>query len=970
MNGGKRLSSVVSGGVRAGAMGTATALALLLSLSGGVLSMPAPAFARAVAADEKLPTDPALVTGTLENGLSYVVRKHANPAGRVSVWIHVSSGSLNEVEETRGMAHYLEHMAFNGSANFPPGKVVDFFQSLGLQFGRDQNAFTSFDQTTYQLALPDAKPETIEKAMLFFSDVAGRLLLNEKEIESERGIIIEERRTRLSAQQRVQDYIIERVAPESTFGRRLPIGTEATIMGVQKPAFEEYYRKFYVPSNMTLIVVGDVDADTVRPLIQKHFGEFAKVPRPADLPVGVTPTRGVRAIVATDAELTDASISLNRVDAPRPPTTTRAQFRDDLVEQIGSWAFGRRVTNELAKGTPRFLSASASSSTVASTLNWTSVSADGKPENWKEMLKDVATLVQRARLHGFRESELKDATTELLAQAEEAVKRESTLPARVHLQRMNGAIAEGEPIMSAQQRLDLLRELLPTIKVSEISARFKELYDPTNAIFIAELPLSAGVPSEAELIKLGTEAFSVQPAPDAEEARATALLAREPVAGKVAEVAMDQASGVSSGWLSNGVRMHHRFMDNRKNTATITITLASGEIVEAPGQRGTASAASIALIQPASSTLTSTQIRDLMTGNKASARGGVGGDRISINISGSPEGFEKAFQLAHLMITDPKVEPAALELWRSAQLQAIAQRKSVPEGVLAEIAADSIFPKGDDRNRPLTEEQVKAVKLDQVQAWLTGALASAPIEVSIVGDVQLEDVKPLIEKYIGSLSTRERISDKTLAEKRKIQRPAGPLVSEKTIATKTPQARALDGFFGPDLQNVKDVRLMQLASRIISTRMIKILREEKRLVYSIDARSSPGTEYPGFGLFAAQAPTNPESAEALAVAIEEIYADFAKNGPTQEELDTARLQLLTVLDETMKEPEFWINRLSTLTYRGQKLEDILGAADFYKGVTADMVRTAFATYFKPEARMRFIVKPEAAPAAPAKPAGT
>ncbi|MFN8730918.1 MAG: M16 family metallopeptidase, partial [Planctomyces sp.] len=231
MNGGKRLSSVVSGGVRAGAMGTATALALLLSLSGGVLSMPAPAFARAVAADEKLPTDPALVTGTLENGLSYVVRKHANPAGRVSVWIHVSSGSLNEVEETRGMAHYLEHMAFNGSANFPPGKVVDFFQSLGLQFGRDQNAFTSFDQTTYQLALPDAKPETIEKAMLFFSDVAGRLLLNEKEIESERGIIIEERRTRLSAQQRVQDYILERVAPESTFGRRLPIGTEATIMG-------------------------------------------------------------------------------------------------------------------------------------------------------------------------------------------------------------------------------------------------------------------------------------------------------------------------------------------------------------------------------------------------------------------------------------------------------------------------------------------------------------------------------------------------------------------------------------------------------------------------------------------------------------------------------------------------------------------------------------------------------------------
>src|SRR5262245_37548683 len=179
------------------------------------------------AADERLQTDPALVTGTLPNGLSYIVRPHKNPEGRVSIWLHVASGSLNETDATRGLAHYLEHMAFNGSANFPPGSVVPFFQSLGLAFGRDQNAFTSFDQTTYQLTLPGGGRDVLDKGMLFMSDVAMRMSLDVTEIDAERQIILEEKRARASAQQRVQDQIHERLAPAAAVGRRLPIGVTA-----------------------------------------------------------------------------------------------------------------------------------------------------------------------------------------------------------------------------------------------------------------------------------------------------------------------------------------------------------------------------------------------------------------------------------------------------------------------------------------------------------------------------------------------------------------------------------------------------------------------------------------------------------------------------------------------------------------------------------------------------------------------
>ncbi|PYO35885.1 MAG: hypothetical protein DMD86_05735 [Candidatus Rokuibacteriota bacterium] len=309
---------------------------LVLLLTAALLLPPVAAGVAAPGA-ERLPTDPALVTGALSNGLTYIIRPHKNPEGRVSIWLHVASGSLNETDSTRGIAHYLEHMAFNGSANFPPGSVVPFFQSLGLAFGRDQNAFTGFDQTTYQLTLPGSGRDLLEKGMLFMSDVALRLGLGTAEIDGERQIILEEKRARSSARQRVKDHVYERLAPESTLGRRLPIGVEETIKSVRRPDFVDYYRRWYVPSNMTVIVVGDTDPATVVDVIRRAFGGGPAVPRPAPRDVGVKPTAGPRAIVATDPELTRAEVSIVRLEPPRGPTTTVAGKRRELVEGIGAW---------------------------------------------------------------------------------------------------------------------------------------------------------------------------------------------------------------------------------------------------------------------------------------------------------------------------------------------------------------------------------------------------------------------------------------------------------------------------------------------------------------------------------------------------------------------------------------------------------------------------------------------------------
>lgn len=909
------------------------------------------------AAQEPLPVDPELVTGSLSNGLKYIIKKHGNPAGRVSLWLHVSSGSLNETDITRGVAHYLEHMAFNGSASFPPGSLVPFFQSLGMVFGRDQNAFTSFEQTTYQLALPDTKPETLDKGLLFLSDVATRLTLTPAEIENERQIILEEKRSRAGPYQRVEEYVYERLAPGSTFGWRLPIGTEETIKSMTPQQIKEYYSHWYVPSNMTVIVVGEADPALVIGHIQNRFAGGSKVPRPADREVGVKRQTMTRAIVATDPELTQAEVSIVRVEPPARPIKTVERYRRDLVAQIGARIFNRRITAQLAEGKASFLSADASIGQEGGAVRLITAEASGKPAEWRRMLSDLGLDIQRARLYGFSERELQDIRKLLITEAEESARHEKTVPARAILRRINGAVARREPVMSPTQHLALLKRLLPGVSLQEVSERFAFDFDPSNVTFIAELPSGGDEPGEPELIALGRASLSVKPDPETEVARASSLLERFPARGKFVEKIEHVASGVTSGWLDNGVRVHYRFMDQRKNEASVTITLAGGRIQESGANRGITDAAAMAWNRPATSKLSSVQIRDLMTGKKARVSGRADQDTLTLVVSGDPADLEAGMQLAYLMLTDPVIEPAAFDQWKEGEKQNIASRKVNPGGVLRETVATAFYPNDELRPKPLEIDQVQRIRLDAAQAWLRKIIAEAPIEVAVVGDVTKSKAEKLVERYLGSLTARARINDKTLAALRKIIRPAGPISVERRINVKTRQAFVMNGFFGADLQNVRDSRLLVMAARVLSTRMNAVLREEKQLVYSIGASSQPGSEYPGFGLFVARAPTDPTKAEALVAALDQMYAAFAKKGPTEDELGVAKKQLANLLDESMKEPDFWISRLSILDYRGLTLDNLVGAPAEYRRFTAEEIRDCVARYNRRGSRFRFVISP-------------
>lgn len=927
-----------------------------LAVAGGLARGQAGVEASAHAA---LPTHPGITTGTLQNGLRYFIKPHANPPGRTYMNLWIGSGSINETDAQRGLAHFLEHMAFNGSKNFAPGTLIPFFESIGLTFGRHQNASTGFDRTQYLLDLPKNDRETIAKGFLFLSDVAGRLDLSAEEIDEERQIILEEKRARQGAIQRVFEALLPRRYPGSRIAERMPIGVEHVLLNAGRDEFVAYYRTWYRPSNMALVVVGDFDAGVMEDMIRVYFADLQADERVASLDAGLTASTELRALVQTDAELPYCGLELERLFEAREPTRTTGDLRRDLVESLASFAFNRRVRAKVDGGGMPFRGASASVSDSFRSAISSSVQAIGQPENWRSMVSSLVEEVQRARSHGFSEREIEDVRRDFLTNARNAATREDSAPMRAIAGQIMRAVGSDEPVMSAGQRADLAESILPGISAGEVTAAFASMFDfSVGTVVLTMKEGETPAPSEVELQEAVRAALSLQTNAEVDADRPAAFMTSLPEPGRVREMSIHPDTGVFEAMLDNGVRMRHRFMDYRKNSATITITLAGGQLEETSDTRGLTSLAVLALQRPATFELTSTNVRDLLTGKDVRVFGGAGLDAVTLSVSGAPGDLEAGMQLAHLLLTAPRLEAVAAAQWKEAQKQGVVARKTQPGGVLQETLADSIYPRDEPRARPLESEEIDRLSVEGAQAWLERIVRSSPMEVAVVGDIDRERALALVTRYVGSLASREPIAATTHASLRSVRRTEGPIDARREIETQTKQAVVSVGMYGTDGSNLRDARVLSMAGQVLSTRMIRRVREAEQLVYSIRAVSVPSEAYPGFGLFYAASPTEPAKAERLVAVLREMLSEFAEKGPTQDEIDVARGQILNTLEERMREPAFWQDALGEMSYRGVTLDDVLREPAEFASFTKEQVHEVFRRYHKPEAMLTFVVTPK------------
>ena len=923
----------------------------------------------AVVTAKPLPSDPANLEGKLDNGLHWIFRKHDNPPGKMALIIYVDSGSLNEKDSQRGLAHFMEHMCFNGSEHYAPGELVKYWESIGMEFGADANASTGFDATMYMLFTPNTETDQIDKALMTLSDyVFGAKLLPE-EIDKERNVVLEEWRRGRGAQQRVRDKMFEQVFAGTRFAKRLPIGLPEIIKHAKRDDFVDYYRTWYRPERMTLVLVGDTDPKPIIPLINKWFGTYKpEMPARPEQHAGFKKFGTLRTFVFTDPELAGCSVQLINVGDKSGPVTTTEQYRTQLVNDVGTWILNRRLEERVQKGEASYRNASA---TVGNFFNDAMVvfgGAQGEPADWNKMLDELIVEIDRACEHGFTQREFDLAKKEMTADAKHAVETEPTRSARGLMFSIVTTVGDGEPYMSAKQELDLITGMLGKLNVDEVTKAFRSNFKNDAYAVVVDLPekQDIAIPSTDDVLAAARSAFARKPKPIEESQAPTSILAKAPQPGKILETTVDDDLDITSAWLDNGARVHYRFMDYKKDNVLVGITLAGGRIEETKGHFGVTEAVTACLSrQPATHRLSSTNVRDLMTGKNISVRIFPGPDALYVMVSGAPEDLETGLQLVYGIMTDGKIEDSALDVWRKGRIEMLKRLQRFPEFKAAEALTD-ILTGGDPRlELAPTKQQIESMTQDAAQKWMQRICREAPIEVAIVGEIDKDRAMGLVAKYIGSLPKRDR-SAARLDALRSLPRETGPYERRVDVDTITDKAMAIAGFISNEARNVYDTRAMELASKILTSRVIKEIRENRSLVYSIRARNAPSQAYRDAGRFMAQAPCNPVNADKVVEAAHDIFTGFAKSGPTDEELENAKKQIENNLDESMKEPRYWLSVLDDLTYRGKSLEDEKEERTAYRKYTTEDVTKVFRKYYTPQRVFRAVALPVKAKTDPTK----
>ncbi|MDB5327262.1 MAG: peptidase, partial [Phycisphaerales bacterium] len=907
--------------------------------------------------------------GTLENGLKYVIRHNANPPGRVAMYLHIRTGALNESDAQNGLAHFLEHMAFNGSTHFPPGKLLPLLGGLGMTFGADTNAHTNFWETLYKLNLPNTQPKTIELAAKIFSDYAGGLSLSDTEIDSERKIILEEYRTRQGVGQRIWKQQARDVFAGTKLAKHDIIGDAEQIKSFPPARFRDYYDAWYRPENMTLIVVGDVKPDDILPVAKQWLGAL-KARSPATQPqkAGIKVSTEPRAFVYTDGEQVNGSLDLTHIGPAEPLITTVDLYRRSLLRSVASGIVNRRLGNLIAAGKAPFRAAATDIDTFFNEGTASSGEASGEPQDWKPMLTTLITEIDRAVQHGVSDAEVQLIVRGILANAQQAVVAEKSRDSVAVIDSIASDIGQDKPLMSAAQELELLKKLTTGLKAAEVSAAFDDAFGTKNYDYVLSMPLGkpeAPTPTPAEVLAAADAAWSAKTeAPSASDAGGD-LLAAAPAAGTIASEETDKDLAVATTTFANGVVMHHKYSDYKKDEILVTINLPGGQLEETAENHGVSDLAGAILDRPATSRLTSTQIKDLLIAKNLTLAGDIGRDLMTIGIKATNKDLPTALQLGYALLTDGKLEQSAVDDWKKQQLQAIAKQARDPRAQL-ELARDLTLLGGDPRFMPLTPSNVQRLTRDQAEAWFKRIAGSAAIEVTVVGDIKQEEATKLVATYLGSLPKRGA-NFEALDSLRTLKRASGPFEANVVFDSVTPKALAFAGFIGSD-ENSLDRRPLSVAAEVMTNRMIDRIREKEQLVYSINASSRPSRGLKGTGVFAAGSMTDPTNGTKLADVVMEMFNDFAKTGPTDEELATAKKQIMTEVTTSMREPDWWMVQLSELTYRKRPIADLKSLPGVFDTFTKEDVQGVFAKYLRPETTLRFVVTPKSS--ATTKPATT
>lgn len=906
-------------------------------------------------ATSDIEADPAVRFGTLPNGMRYAILRNATPPGQASLRLRIDAGSLMEGEDQRGLAHFIEHMAFNGTTNVPEGDLLPILERLGLAFGPDTNAFTSFDQTVYQLDLPRTDDETVDTGLMIMREMAGEALMEADAIDRERGIVLSEERTRDSPGLRLAlanyRFLLEgQLAPE-----RFPIGTREVLSTAPRERFQAFYSAYYRPERAVLVAVGDFDVDAMETKIRAEFSDWTN---PA--PDGPEPDLGAVAFRSNEAFLfvepgAQPMVEIAWVAPADAASDSRATRRRDLIQGLGFAVFNRRLQRLAREENPPFVAASASRSTVVDSQDQVSLTATYQPGEWQRAVTTLEQERRRILQFGITDAELQREITEWRAAYETYVAGAGTRRTPGLADAIAGSAHSMEVFTSPAQDLALFEAGLEGVTAETVMAELRTALEGDGPlVFVASPQPIEG--QEVAILDVLHRAQAETLEAGAAVAEATWPYTDFGTPGVVAERAEIEDIGVTTVRFANGVRLTVKPTDFRQDQVLVSVNMGQGRRGLTNDHVTPLWGASSALLEGGLGQISREDLEAVLASRVYSTGFGLGEDTFTLSGATRPEDLQVQLQVLAAYVADPAFRPQAFERSRTVYATALDQLQATPSGVFGRYAG-SLLRGGDLRWAFPDADQIAGAQLSELEALIRPVLTSTPVEIVIVGDVETDAVIQAVAATFGALP--ERGSDGPGNDA--IRFPAG---DEPVVLTHGGRADQGLGFVGwqttgarPDVYRA---RVLSVLAAVLRLRLTEELREGQAVTYSPSAGSSTSWAFDSYGYLSAAIEAPPERLDGFFADVDRIAASLRDTPITADELERARRPLVESLQRNRAGNEYWNGNLAGLQTDPTRLPAIRSAVSDLERVTPEDIQVAAQAYLTPDRAWRARVIPEAA----------
>ena len=902
-----------------------------------------------------VPVDPRITIGTLPNGLRYYLRANKQPQGRAELRLVVNAGSILEDDDQRGLAHFVEHMCFNGTQHFPKQDVVAFLQSTGMRFGAHINANTSFDQTVFQLQIPTDNPSVIDRSLLILEDWAHAVSFDPNEIDKERGVVLEEWRTGLGAGARLLDVELPVLLKDSRYAERLPIGKPEIIRSFPYERLKKFYTDWYRPDLMAVIAVGDFDPARIETLVRSHFGSIpaAVSPRPR-LTYDAPDHPGTRYVVATDPEATQTTVNVSSITAA-PDQTTVGAYRQQTVERVFGGLLSARFAEMAQKPDAPFLDADTSRGLFVNTAQATTLSALVADGGVEKGLAALFTEADRVAKFGFTQTELdrfrlsyQQAFAQLAASNDEHT---SDSLADEYIRNF----MQQEPIPGIAYENGLVQRFMPEISLADVNSLARDWVPDRNRVVVVSAPKKAGVavPDEAKLAAVikSTAGANLTAYVDAVSSRP--LLENVPKAGTVTKTTT-KAPSVTEWTLSNGVRVVLEPTTYKQDEILFRAFSPGGTSLSSDQDYVAAETADQVVSEGGLGTLSEIDLSKKLAGKTAVVRPDIEEMYEGLNGRALKRDLETMFQLIYLTFTQPRADAEAFRAATSQLTAALANRQAQPDAAF-EDALNAAVTQNHLRARPITSESIGEMNLDKSLAFYKDRFADASdFTFVFVGSFDLPTIKPLVERYVASLPALHR---KESGRDVGIRPPSG--VVEKTVNKGTTQKSEVGVVFsGPFQNNQRNRIVFRAMANTLAGNLQRTLREDLGGTYGVSVvpefTKKPAEEYRLNITFAC----DPARTQDLVKAMFEVIDDFKTNGPSAGQAADAQSALRRDLETDSRQNSYLLSQLSFAYQYDEPIPDPTTLRGIYDQISAPLLRDAARTYLDTNRYVKVLLFPE------------